>query len=100
MARLPSVIASVRVGRRQSSKMANPDFSVVVKNRGHLPSPWKWEIYRAGRNSPIKQSEAFFSTVTEANRAGRKALSLLLSEHHDELPLEWLLKFGPSKTRK
>jgi len=63
------------------------DFAVVVKNRGHLPSPWKWEIYRAGRNSPVKQSEVYFSSVTEANRAGRKALSLLLSEYQDEAPL-------------
>lgn len=60
------------------------DFSVVVKNRGRSPSPWKWEIYRAGRNSAIKQSEVSFSTVTEANRAGRKALGLFLSEFQDD----------------
>ena len=73
----------------------HPDFSVVVKNRGRLPSPWKWEIYRAGRNSPVKQSEVYFTTVGEANRAGRKALTLFLSEYHDEVPLGW-----PSKTGK
>jgi hypothetical protein len=78
----------------------HPDFSVVIKNRGRLPSPWKWEIYRAGRNSPIKHSELYFSTVTEANRAGRKALTLFLSECHDEVPLEWLPKFDRSKTSK
>jgi hypothetical protein len=78
----------------------HPDFSVVVKNRGRLPSPWKWEIYRAGRNSPVKQSELYFSTVAEANRAGRKALSLFLSECHNEVPPEWLPKFGRSKTSK
>lgn len=60
------------------------DFSVVVKNRERSPSPWKWEIYRAGRNSAIKQSEVSFSTVTEANRAGRKALGLFLSEFQDD----------------
>jgi hypothetical protein len=76
------------------------DFSVVVKNRGRLPSPWKWEIYRAGRNSPIKQSEAFFSTIAEANRAGRKALSSFLSEYQEEMVQEWSLKLGRSKTRK
>jgi hypothetical protein len=80
--------------------MDHLDFSVVVKNRGRLPSPWKWEIYRAGRNSPVKQSEVCFSAVTEANRAGRKALSLLLSEYHDEVPLEWPLKFGRPRTGK
>ncbi len=70
------------------------DFSVVVKNRGRPPSPWKWEIYRAGRKSPVKQSEVYFSTVTEANRAGKKALSLFLSEFPDEAALEWRPRFG------
>ncbi len=74
------------------------DFFVVVKNRGRPPNPWKWEIYRADRKSPVKQSEVYFSTVTGADRAGRKALSLFLSEYHDEVPLEWLPKFGRSKT--
>jgi hypothetical protein len=60
----------------------HPDFSVVVKNRGRLPAPWRWEIYRSGRNSPVKRSEAFFSTMTEADRAGKKALSLFLSEYY------------------
>ena len=68
----------------------HPDFSVVVKNRGRPPSPWKWEIYRAGRKRPIKQSEVYFSKVTEANRAGRKALNLFLSECHDEAAMKWL----------
>jgi hypothetical protein len=66
----------------------HPDFSVVVKNRGRPPSPWKWEIYRSGRKSPVKQSDVYFSTVTEANRAGRKAFSLFLSEFQDEAPVE------------
>jgi len=61
----------------------HPDFSIVVKNRGQLPNPWKWEISRAGRKSAVKQSEISFSTATEANRAGRKALGLFLSECQD-----------------
>lgn len=77
--------------------MDHPDFSVVVKNRGRPPSPWKWEIYRSGRKSPVKQSEIYFSSVTEANRAGRKALSLFLSECQDEVSPERLPKFGHSK---
>jgi hypothetical protein len=59
------------------------DFSVVVKNRAPPPKPWRWEIYRAGRTSPIEKSEAFFETITEANRAGKAALGLLLSECPD-----------------
>jgi hypothetical protein len=78
----------------------HPDFSVVVKNRGCPPSPWQWEIYRAGRNSPVKQSEVYFNTATEVTRAGRKALSLFLSEFHDEVAVKWLPRFSRSKTSK
>jgi hypothetical protein len=59
------------------------DFSVVVTNRAPPPKPWRWEIYRAGRTSPIEHSKAFFATMTEASRAGKAALGLLLSEYPD-----------------
>jgi hypothetical protein len=63
--------------------LEHSDFAVVVKIRGVPPSPWKWEIYRAGRNTAIKQSEIAFGTATEASRAGKKALGLFLSEYQD-----------------
>jgi hypothetical protein len=56
------------------------DFSVVVKLRGRPPHPWRWEMYRAGRSSPIVQSDGFFETASMANKAGQKALKLFLSE--------------------
>jgi hypothetical protein len=56
------------------------DFSVVVKQRGPPSSPWRWEIYRAGRNNPIEKSKEFFGTATEASHAGKTALRLFLSE--------------------
>ncbi len=31
------------------------DYSVVVKNRAPPPNSWRWEIYRAGRSSPIER---------------------------------------------
>src|SRR5437762_3630933 len=49
------------------------DYSVVVKNRAPPPSSWKWEIYRAGRSSPVKQLSIFFHTMVTANRAGKEA---------------------------
>jgi hypothetical protein len=61
----------------------SPDFSVVVKNRGRPPAPWRWEIYRSGRNSAVKRSEEFFSTMAEADRKGKKALNLFLSEYQE-----------------
>lgn len=61
----------------------HPDFSVVVKHRAPPPKSWRWEIYRAGRNSAIECSDVFFETMTEASRAGKAALHLMLSEHVD-----------------
>lgn len=60
--------------------LSHKDFSVVVKNRADPPKQWRWEIYRAGRRSPIALSDDFFTTVTEASRAGDKALGVMLSE--------------------
>ncbi len=57
------------------------DFSVVVKNRADPPGPWRREIYRGGRRSPVAHSKEFFATVSEANRAGNTALRLMSSEY-------------------
>jgi hypothetical protein len=59
------------------------DYSVVVKNMAPPPGSWKWQIYRAGRSSPIKQSSVYFNTMVSANRAGKEALKQLL----DKLPV-------------
>jgi len=57
------------------------DFSVVVKNRAPPPKPWRWEIYRAGRKSPIECSSVLYETVEAANRAGKEALKQLLTDN-------------------
>jgi hypothetical protein len=38
------------------------DYSVVVKLRAPPPNSWRWEIYRAGRRTPIEQSSVNFDT--------------------------------------
>jgi hypothetical protein len=63
--------------------IAHEDFSVVVRRSGPTPKPWRWEIYRAGRRTAIQRSKIFFETATEAERAGKTALTSLLSEHSD-----------------
>jgi hypothetical protein len=64
--------------------LEHSDFSVVAKNRGPSPKPWRWEIHRAGRRSPIACSAVYFETVTQAKRAGAMALTSLLSEYPDD----------------
>jgi hypothetical protein len=59
------------------------DFSVVVKSRAAPPKPWRWEIYRAGRTSPIQHSKIFFGSMTEAGQAGKTALRAFLSDFPD-----------------
>jgi hypothetical protein len=64
------------------------DYSVVVKLRAPPPTSWRWEIYRAGRTSSIKQSSVYFHTMAAASRAGREALKQLLDKLHAE-QLRW-----------
>jgi len=66
-----------------SNRFDQTDFSVVVKKRAPPPKPWRWEIYRAGRNNPIKCSSVRYETVSAANRAGKEALKQLLTEFPD-----------------
>jgi hypothetical protein len=56
------------------------DFSVVIKSRAALPKPWRWEIYRAGRNSPIECSSILYESMTAARRAGNEALKQFLTD--------------------
>ena len=58
-------------------------FLVVVKNTGFAAAPWRWEIYRADRKSPILQASEYFQTITEASHEGKHALRLFLSEFQD-----------------
>ena len=52
------------------------DYSLAIKNKGHPPKPWRWEIYAAGKSKPVRQSE-FFETMSEATRMGKTALAEL-----------------------
>jgi hypothetical protein len=60
------------------------DYSVVVKNRGTPPNSWRWEIYRAGRSNPIRQSPVFFCSMVAANKAGKAALKQVLAKLNAE----------------
>jgi hypothetical protein len=70
----------IRSSMDKSPPFDNSDYSVVVKNRAPLPNSWRWEIYRAGRASPMGRSPIFFCTVTEAHRAGKVALKQLMAK--------------------
>jgi hypothetical protein len=63
-------------------KTKQTDFSVVIKNRGKPPRPWKWEIYRAGQSSAVAQSFEFFATASAAKKAGDRALAEMFEKHH------------------
>jgi hypothetical protein len=61
-------------------RIDDADYSVVVKNRGSLRDPWRWEIYHAAKLSAIGQSPTFFRTMASANKAGKAALKQLLAK--------------------
>jgi hypothetical protein len=72
--------AAGRILEVMSALFDQTDFSMVVKNRAPPPKSWRWEIYRAGRKSPIECSSVLYETVEAANRAGKEALKELLTE--------------------
>ncbi len=62
------------------SGLERTDYSVVVKNRARMPKPWRWEIYRAGRSSPIAHSANYFESRSAANIEGKAALEEMLKK--------------------
>jgi hypothetical protein len=66
--------------RMNKDSFDDTDYSVVVKNRAPPPNPWRWEIYRAGKSSPIGRAPVFFHTMASANKAGKEALKQLLTK--------------------
>ena len=66
--------------RALNSGLERADYSVVVKNRARMPTPWRWEIYRAGRQSPIAHSEQLFGLRSTANLEGKAALDEMLKK--------------------
>ena len=56
------------------------DYSFVVKRRGDSSKPWRWEIYRACKAVPVERSLIFFDSMSEATKAGKKALAHLLAK--------------------
>ena len=64
-----------------TSRDKRADFSVVIRIRGSPPNRWRWEIYRAGRSSPVVASSEFFPTMKAAQKAGKDALEALFKKH-------------------
>jgi len=69
-----------RVSMNANLGLEQDDYSVVVKTHARLIGRWRWEIYRAGRKTPISRSEYEFATMGKANRDGRYALQILLKK--------------------
>jgi hypothetical protein len=65
------------------SNLDHDDYSVVEKLRAGPPTPWKWEIYRAGKKMPIERSSNFFETRGTAHLAGKAALARLMDKLND-----------------
>jgi hypothetical protein len=54
------------------------DFHLAVRRREHTETPWRWEIWAAGRTKAVEQSEQNYSTMSAAIKAGKAALKSLL----------------------
>jgi hypothetical protein len=56
------------------------DFHLAVKRREYTDTPWRWEIWAAGKTKPVAQSQLHFATMSEAMKLGKAALKALLQQ--------------------
>jgi hypothetical protein len=55
------------------------DYTVAVRKRGDTQAkPCRWELYRAGRSTPVLKSETDFDWMTAASRDGKAALKMAI----------------------
>lgn len=70
------VPARTRMGLKRS------DYHLAVKLNGTSPGLWRWEIHCAGRSGPVEKSPTYFESMSEATKAGKEALTLLLDRFY------------------
>jgi hypothetical protein len=54
------------------------DYSLAVRLNKKPANSWRWEIYCAGKSTPVRRSAGHFTTMGAATRAGKEALSQFL----------------------
>jgi hypothetical protein len=54
------------------------DFHVAIRRREYTDTPWRWEIWAAGKAKPVAQAEKPVATMSEAMKQGKAALRTLL----------------------
>jgi hypothetical protein len=58
----------------QAITHSKDEYSVVVVQRGQSRARWEWEIYRNGRQLPLRLREGNFGSETTAMELGKVAL--------------------------
>ena len=54
------------------------DYHVAIRRREYTATPWRWEIWAAGRTGPVQQARHEYESMAEAAREGKAALKTLL----------------------
>jgi hypothetical protein len=62
------------------SELEPSDFHIAVKRREYTDTPWRWEIWAAGRTRPVEHSNRQFASMSEAMKQGKAALKCLLQK--------------------
>jgi hypothetical protein len=50
------------------------DFHLAVKRSEYTATPWRWEIWAAGKAKAVAQSDRHFATMSAAMKQGKAAL--------------------------
>jgi hypothetical protein len=73
-------LGAAALARAVGEEFDPADYSLAVKLRGSPPKLWRWEIYCACKAAPVERSLICFESMSEAAKAGKKALANLLAK--------------------
>jgi hypothetical protein len=63
----------------KDTELGPDDYHVAVRRREHSATPWRWEIWAAGKTKACDQSALHYPTMAEATREGKAALRSLIA---------------------
>jgi hypothetical protein len=62
----------------KDTELGPNDYHVAVRRREHSATPWRWEIWAAGKTKACDQSAVHYASMSEAMREGKAALRSLI----------------------
>jgi hypothetical protein len=62
----------------EEEELGPDDYHLAVRRREHTETPWRWEIWAAGKTKAVDRSKQHYARMSEALKEGKATLRNLL----------------------